>query len=226
MSLKTWLLLEKQDLDKRIRSYSRFRLLLLASIILGFFVSVFWLWQKTFSLKVKEFDNTVMVWISQLPITDLRKFFSLVTQLGSGFWIGAMFIILAVLLVSRKRKRAAAVVGFTLAGSAFFIFFLKDFFGRSRPFGCLPPGDCLAFPSGHATISFYFYGLLDYLIFRFLPISLKTFLIVSFFIGILILLIALSRLFLGFHYPSDLLAGFFLGGTWLLLAVFLIDILY
>lgn len=226
MSLKTWLSSEKQDLDKRIRSYSRFRLLLLFSIILGFFVSVFWLWQKTFSLKVKEFDNTVMAWISQLSITGLRKFFSLVTHLGSGFWVVAMFIILAVLLVSQKRKRAAAVVGFTLAGSALFIFFLKDFFGRPRPFGCLPPGDCLAFPSGHATISFYFYGVLDYLIFRFLPTSLKTFLIISFFIGILILLIVLSRLFLGVHYPSDLLAGFFLGGTWLLLAIFLIDILY
>lgn len=226
MNLKTWLSTEKQDLDKRIRSYSRFRLLLLSSIILGFFVSLFWLWQKTFSLKIKTFDTTAMAWINNFQTPWLRQFFSLVTHLGSGFWIGIIFIFLAFLLVARKRKRAAAVVGFTLAGSAFFIFFLKNFFGRSRPFGCLPPGDCLAFPSGHVTISFYFYGLLDYLIFRFLPISSKTFLIISFFVGILILLIALSRLFLGFHYPSDLLAGFFLGGTWLLLAILLIDFLY
>lgn len=226
MKIKNWLLIEKQDLDKRIRSYSKFRLLLLSSIIFGFFISVFWVWQKTFSLEIKLFDEVVTNLISKVKTPFLMNFFSLVTHLGSEFFIIAAFLILAVVLIIRKRKRAAAVVAFTLAGSAFFIWLLKNFFGRPRPFGCLPPGDCLGFPSGHATISFYFYGLLDYLIFRFLPVSLRVFLGISLAIVILISLIALSRLFLGVHYPSDILGGFFLGGTWLLLAVFLIDVLY
>lgn len=226
MKIKNWFLVEKQDLDRRIRSYPRFRALLLSATIFGFFVSLFWLWQKTFSLKIKLFDTVIMDFVSEAKTPFLMRFFSLVTHLGSEFFIVAAFLILAVLLIVRRRKRAATVALLSLAGSVFFVFFLKEFFGRPRPFGCLAPDDCLAFPSGHATLSFYFYGLLAYLVFRFLPISLRVFLIISFFIGILILLIVLSRLFLGFHYPSDLLGGFFLGGTWLLLAIFLIDVLY
>jgi len=226
MKIKDWFLLEKQDLDKRIRTYPRFRILLLSATILGFFVSIFWLWQKIFSPEIKLFDEWTVNFISQFRTPFLMKYFSLITHLGSGFFIIAAFLALATLLMIRKRKRAAIAALFSLAGSAALIFFLKDFFGRPRPFGCLAPDDCLSFPSGHATLAFYFYGLLDYLIFRFLPVSLKKFLIISFLIVILIILIALSRLFLGFHYSSDLLAGFFLGGSWLLLAIFLIDVLY
>lgn len=226
MKLKNWFLFEKQDLDERIRNYSKFRLLLFFSAILGFVVSLFWLWQKTFSLKIKLFDEVVMNFISQVKTPPLENFFSLITHLGSTFFIVVAFLILALILMAKKRKRAAVAALFSLAGSGVFILFLKNFFGRQRPFGCLPFNDCLSFPSGHATLSFYFYSLLAYLVFRFLPVSLKVFLIIGLLIAILIFLIALSRIFLGFHYPSDLLAGFFLGGTWLLLAIFLIDVLY
>lgn len=226
MKIKDWLLLEKQDLDKRIRSYSKFRLLLLSSIIFGFFISVFWLWQKTSSLEIKLFDETIMSLIGKIQTPFLMSFFSLITHLGSEFFIIVAFFILVVILMTRRRKRAAMAAFFSFIGSAAFTLLLKNFFGRPRPFGCLPPGDCLAFPSGHATMAFYFYGLLNYLIFRFLPVSLRVFLGISSAIVILIFLIALSRLFLGAHYPSDILGGFFLGGTWLLLAVFLIDVLY
>jgi len=113
----------------------------------------------------------------------------------------------------------------SLLGSGFFILFFKNFFGRPRPFDCLG-NDCFSFPSGHVTLSFYLYGLLNYLIFRFFSFPLRKTLILSFFLGVLIILIAFSRIFLFLHYPSDLLAGFLLGGAWLLLAIFLIDILY
>jgi undecaprenyl-diphosphatase len=129
-------------------------------------------------------------------------------------------------LTLKRRKRAAAVTFLTLAGSVFFIYFLKSVFGRARPIGCLDNGDCLSFPSGHATLAFYFYGLIGYLFFRFFPISNRGFLILAFIIALLIILISLSRLFLGVHYPSDLIGGMFLGGSWLLLAILLIDMLY
>lgn len=226
MSLKTWLSVEKQDLDKRIRSYSRFRLTLLFSIILGFFVSVFWLWQKTFSLKIQNYDKAAILFIEQFKTLSLLNFFSWVTHLGDHFFIAICFVVLTLILIIKKRKRAALVSLLSLGGSAFFISFLKNFFGRGRPFGCLLPDDCLSFPSGHATLAFYFYGLLDYLVFRFLPVSLKSFIFVTLGLGALIALVAVSRLFLGLHYFSDILGGFFLGGSWLLLAILSIDFLY
>lgn len=226
MKIKDWLLFEKNDLDKRIRSYPRFRLWLLLSSAFGFIVSLLWLWTKTSSLKIEAFDRELMVLVSQIKTPFLIDFFGLVTFIGSLAFMALSVLFLAFVLILRKRKKAAAVAIFSTLGSIFFIFFFKIIFSRARPTGCLDNGDCWAFPSGHATLAFYFYGLLDYLIWRFLPISLKTFLVTSFWIVLLVILIALSRLFLNVHYPSDLLGGFFLGGAWLLLTIFLIDILY
>jgi len=44
--------------------------------------------------------------------------------------------------------------------------------------------------------------------------------------GILVILIAFSRLYLGLHFLSDIIGGFLLGGVWLVVAIFLIDYLY
>jgi undecaprenyl-diphosphatase len=133
---------------------------------------------------------------------------------------------LSTLLILKNRKKAAVVSLVTLIGSVVFIYFFKVFFGRVRPNGCLNSGDCLSFPSGHTALSVYFYGLLIYLVWRFFPISLKKFLIISLTILFLVVLIGLSRIVLQVHYPSDILAGTFLGGSFLLLAIWLIDLLY
>jgi len=226
MKLKIWLRLEKQDLDQRIRHYSRFRLLLLLATVFGFLFSVFWLWQKTNSLAVKFFDQAIIGWILQIKTPGLINFFSLVTYLGGKSFTTLALVILVIVLVMHHRRRAASAALFSLAGSAALVFLLKIVFGRLRPSGCLSGNDCFAFPSGHATFSFYLYGLLAYLSWRFVPMSLKRFFLVGSFLGVLVVLIALSRLLLQVHYPSDLLAGFFLGGSWLTLTILLIDILY
>jgi len=226
MKLKAWLSLQKQDLDERIRSYPRFRALLLLAAVFSFFVSVFWLWQKTFSAEVEFYDWLIMDFILQTKTPWWTTFFSLATWLGSELVIALAFVVLILVLAVQRRRRAAAAASLSLAGSGLLVLFLKNFFGRQRPLGCLPGGDCLAFPSGHTTFAFYFYGLLVYLTWRFLPLSLKKFLSVALMMTVVIFLVALSRLVLGVHYPSDILAGFFLGGSGLLLAIFLIDVLY
>lgn len=226
MTFKDWLYFEKEDLDKRIRNYPKFRIILVFSAVAFFLVSIFWLWDKTFSSRVRFLDIWLVSFISQFQTPLLTNFFSLITFLGSGYFIAAVFFFLALLLAIKRRKRAAAIVLLSLVVSGFLIPLIKEYFGRSRPFGCLPPADCFSFPSGHATLSFYFYGLLAYLVFRFLPVSLKSFLAIGAAIIALVFLIALSRVFWGVHYPSDILGGFFLGGAWLLLAIFFIDVLY
>lgn len=229
MKLKNWLQLEKEDLDRRIRNYSKFRLMILFSVIVGLLVSLFWLWQKTASIQIKQFDLAVFDFFLNFKTLFLIKFFSVITLLGSTYLIVLNFLILAWILISKRRKRAAAITLFALMGSVILTHFLRNTFERPRPYGCLATllgSSCYSFPSGHSTISIYFYGLLLYLIFRFLPISLKKFFWFSLGVSILVILIGISRIFLGVHYPSDILAGFFLGGSWLLLAILLIDILY
>lgn len=79
------------------------------------------------------------------------------------------------------------------------------------------------FPSGHATIAVSFYGLLFYfLINNTSSLRRKTLL---FLIGCsLIGIIGLSRLYLGVHYLSDVLAGYLLGGVWLIFSISVIEI--
>jgi undecaprenyl-diphosphatase len=223
--IKSWWRFETGDLKKRIHYYSRVRMALFLAALAGFFVSVFWLWLKSSSPQISFFDRMAMKFINCFDFPFLKSFLSLITHLGSSFFIGSAFLILALILVIKRRKRAAAVSLLSLLGSSLFIYLLKDFFDRPRPFSCLGD-DCLSFPSGHTTLAFYFYGLFFYLVWRFIPLSKKQLKCFGLSIGTLIFLIALSRVFLGYHYPSDVLAGFFLGGSWLILAILLIDFLY
>lgn len=227
LKVKNWLKYEKDDLVKRARSYPRLRILLLTTAIFGFAVSFLSLWPKTHSPRMNNYDTIAFNLAQRYNSPFLLAFFTLVTWLGTAGVIGFLFIVLAVILSLKQRKRAAFTALMTLLGSAALMSFFKVFFGRFRPGECLGfYFDCYSFPSGHTTFAVYFYGLLNYLILRFLPISLKQFLAVTFLIMLLIISIALSRLFLGYHFFSDIIAGGFLGASWLLLAILLIDILY
>ena len=227
LKLKNWLRWEKNDLVKRIRSYPRLRVLLLVTIILGFSVSFLSLWPKTNSFRMNNYDTAASELVAGWQSPFLQVFFRLVTWLGTPQAISFLFIILVVVLSLKQRKRAAFTALVALLGSVALISFFKVFFGRPRPGECLDfYFGCYSFPSGHTTFAVYFYGLLNYLVLRFLPISLKKFLMITFLIFFLITSIALSRLFLGYHFFSDVIAGGFLGGSWLLLAILLIDILY
>ena len=223
---KDWLRLKVDEVNRQIRSYPWYRAFLLVSAVVGFLASFFSVWDQTFTLRMKIYDQAVIDFVASLQSPTSIYFFSLITQLGHQYFIVSVFLVLALVMVAKRRKKAAAVALISLAGSFLLSLFFKRFFGRLRPFGCINNGDCFSFPSGHATIAVYFYGLLSYLTFRFLSISLKTYLIISFFLTLLVTMIAFSRLFLSVHYLSDIFGGIFLGSAWLMLAIFVIDVLY
>ena len=226
MKFKTWFWLEEIDLLKRLRQYSRYRLLLAMTSVLGFVVSLFWLWQKTeVSSRVKFVDDFFINSLSFLRLPFYYEFFSIITLFGSAQFILGFFLIFATVMVLKRRKRIAAVALICLTGSFLFILLLKGYFGRQRPTGCIYPNDCFSYPSGHSTLAVYFYGLLNYLILRYKPMKIKYHLLITFALVSLVCLVAFSRIVLSVHFPSDIIAGFFLGGAWLSLTVLLIDIL-
>ncbi len=103
-----------------------------------------------------------------------------------------------------------------LVGGQVLNLLLKEWFARPRPVFQDPLAVALfySFPSGHATMSLITYGLIAYFLWtsaapRF-PRRLATVALI-----LLILLIGLSRLYLGVHYFSDVIAGFAAGGLWL-----------
>ena len=121
-----------------------------------------------------------------------------------------------VLVSHRMYLKAFMLILFTQI--AFFLKdLMKDYICRPRPDGSGLAG--FSFPSGHSCVAMCFYGIIIYLIHCYVRSDFwRNFLIILF--GVWIFLVGLSRMWLGAHFPSDVLAGMFLG--FLLVNIFII----
>jgi undecaprenyl-diphosphatase len=106
-----------------------------------------------------------------------------------------------------------------IVGSPILNELLKLLFHRARPdFHRLIKINGYSFPSGHAMSAFAVYGVLSFLLWRHIPTRWgRTLLIVTSII--MILTIGISRIYLGVHYPSDVIGGYFASGCWLAIAI-------
>jgi len=231
MKIADWLKFQKEDLKKRFKNYSKARALFFISLILGLLLSLFSLWGKISTSYLSWLDVFLTEKLRVISLPFLKEFFTFITFFGSEIFIMIVSLALVVALIQKRRKRAATVSLLSLAGSAFLVSFFKSFFGRQRPGECPDhflggSAGCFSFPSGHSTLALYFYGLIVYLSLRFGIFSFKKRWLIISGVTFLVILIAFSRLYLGFHFLSDIIGGFLLGGVWLLAAIFLIDFLY
>lgn len=137
-------------------------------------------------------------------------------------WLGSPFILavtgLGIMIFAwfaRRHVWNTILVPLALGGGIILNEALKFLFHRQRPgLHRLAKVSGFSFPSGHAMMSLVFYGLLIYLIWVYVP--RKAFkLVLTFFLAVLILSIGISRIYLGVHYPSDVIAGFAAGCFWL-----------
>lgn len=107
----------------------------------------------------------------------------------------------------------------TLAGAAGSAYVLKEIVARARPGGLIPYAaveTSYSFPSGHATVSMALYGFIAFLLCRLYPRYKAITITVAI---IIILSIGFSRLYLGLHFPSDVIAGYVVGGLALWLGI-------
>lgn len=121
-------------------------------------------------------------------------------------------------LLFKLEKSFIAGLGTALVGSAASSYLMKAMVERARPDGLIPAiaESSFSFPSGHATLAMALYGFVAYMLCKLYP--KHTTLIVT-AASAIILLIGFSRLYLGVHFPSDVVAGYLLGGLWLLVGV-------
>lgn len=137
--------------------------------------------------------------------------------LGSGAVTTLVTVIAIIFLCLAKRWRFAGLVLACAIGTLLVMMVLKGIYDRPRPTVVTaidPPGD-ESFPSGHSMISSALYPTLAVLIARALPTRrLRVFTVACgvFMAG----MIGISRLYLGVHYPTDVLAGWTVGCTWAL----------
>ncbi|MFG3453751.1 bifunctional DedA family/phosphatase PAP2 family protein [Stutzerimonas stutzeri] len=173
-----------------------------AAILIGLFIG----WPY-----LVEFDEGLMTVIQgeRSPIFD--RFMVVVTRAGdfhTQLWAA---VLLSLLLIGMKQVRAAVFAILTLLGTALANGALKETFGRIRPEVLLEPLDTFSFPSGHSSAAFAFFLTLGVLAGRGQPPRLRLAWVLL--AGLPATAIALSRVYLGVHWPTDVIAGAVLAAT-------------
>lgn len=177
----------------------------------------FWLAEEVFEGDLRSFDASIRNFVHSLATPQLTLVARLFSFLGSPLFLTILGICVVCFLFAKNRRVLAALFAVTMAGEILMSAVLKAWFVRVRPdpfFGYALPAS-YSFPSGHAFGSFCFYGILAWLAIRAEPSRLSTKAAVVTFTLLLIFSIGLSRIYLGVHYPSDVLAGFAAGLAWI-----------
>ncbi len=128
------------------------------------------------------------------------------------------FLIVSFLFFKKKRRFILPFL-FVFLGSGAVALIAKDYFALDRPVVAAVEESGSSFPSGHAVLSLSFYSYLSYILIKILK-GKYLYLILSLNI-ILVLLIGFSRLYLGVHYLSDVLAGYLLALLFLIFGIFI-----
>jgi membrane-associated phospholipid phosphatase len=147
--------------------------------------------------------------------------FNWITRIGSPASMAVVALVVAVILWRQHRRTALTAWIAATGGGAILDSALKLLVHRTRPaYGAgYLHGTTFSFPSGHAMGSIVAVGMLLYLLGRYWHPP-HVWRIVSIVVGvILVVLIGISRIYLGVHYPSDIMGGWAAGAAWVAICV-------
>lgn len=201
--------------------------LLIVLLVVVFGINIFISLTETLhSDALAKYDSKVTEFIISFRTPALNKFLQFITEVGdfNGYLVMAI-ISTIVFYLKFKNWRYVVEIFFVLIVSGLSNVALKQVINRARPDAeHLVSVASLSYPSGHAMSAIAFYGFLIYLVYTFkLKAWVKTGLILVF--GFLILTIGISRVYLGVHYPSDIVGGYIAGFIWVLFCIVLFHII-
>lgn len=164
----------------------------------------------------QAFDDSVLLWMNSHASPWLTGLALDVTALGAGTVVWLVAIIASVFLWVSRHRWSAALLWVSILSSGLINAVMKLIFERPRPQlfpWRVPYAGLSSFPSGHSMTSMVCYATLAYLIIRLEPTPfLRRFTLAV--AALIVLSIGLSRMYLGVHYPTDVLAGFMTGLAW------------
>ena len=173
--------------------------------------------EDVFNKEIMDGDIIGYKLISKFLISDftipIAKF---ITNFG-----GAIFLIVLtiILLISIKNKKIGVSIFSNLAIITILNQLLKRVLQRPRPTEYrIIEETGYSFPSGHSMISMAFYGYLIYLIYKYVENKYVKWILIS-LLSVLICLIGVSRIYLGVHYTSDVLGGFLISISYLVIYI-------
>lgn len=161
--------------------------------------------------KINTFDNLVYKYVTYYMNDSITTFFKVITFFGS---VWCILIISLILFIIKNKYKLYFVINPICSDVLNRI--LKLIFVRPRPnILRLITERGYSFPSGHGMMSIICYGFIIYLIWQ-NDYKLKWKLLLIIPLILLILLVGISRIYLGVHYASDILAAFMIGIIYLI----------
>ena len=179
--------------------------------------------EEVLEKETQAIDTQVLLSIRQWHSPWLDQVMLAVTTLGQPSILLASSLVLAFLLLRRKKVAEAIALAIVALGGLGLNLLLKNLFVRTRPalWERIVQVDLYSFPSGHAMMSMMIYGAIGYILAVQFPqrrgwIALATVLLVG--------AIGFSRLYLGVHWLTDVVAGYAAGLVWLIMGVLGLEI--
>jgi undecaprenyl-diphosphatase len=207
--------------DKDRSRFLSLSLLLGLTAAIGALIFFGWLADEVLEGETRHFDEVTRAAIHQLASPALTAIMRGVSFIGSTISLTVATGVIIVCFAMRKRGREAKLLAITMIGAALLNMTLKLTFKRARPvpFFNLTAPETYSFPSGHSLMSCCFFGALAAILTA--RIKRKRLRVVVWTLATaMFLLIGFSRIYLGVHHTTDVIAGFVAAMIWILIIRF------
>lgn len=206
---------------KRLLEFVSLSLLLGLATAVATIIFFGWLSTEVLSGETRHFDDVTRDAVHRLASPAMTTAMRGISFLGSMLFLTCATAVVIIWFASRKWGREAKLLAITMAGASLLNVSLKLAFKRTRPlpfFDIFPP-ESYSFPSGHALTSACFFGAFAAILTARIQ-SRRLRLIIWVLSTTMFLLIGLSRIYLGVHYTTDVIAGFAAAFIWIFVVRF------
>ncbi|NIK76793.1 undecaprenyl-diphosphatase [Paenibacillus castaneae] len=170
---------------------------------------------------ISGFDNKIISIVQSQQSDALTQIMLFFSYIGSGIPLSIIIIAIGIVLyaVLKFHWELLFFIG-VIIGSSLLNVILKLIFHRERPtlHRIVENVSGYSFPSGHSMAAFTLYGVLCFLLWKHAESTFSRILLVS-CTSVMILAIGISRIYLGVHYPSDVVGAYLGSGTWLAVSI-------
>lgn len=172
--------------------------------------------EDVFDNEINIFDTYIYSIVILLKTDVVTNIFKVITEFGDAI---ILICIAVISLLVLKNKKIGVAISLNLASIGLLNQILKRIIQRPRPEGFrLVEQSGYSFPSGHSMASMAFYGLIIYFVYKYVKNKAARNIICT-ILSLLIILIGVSRIYLGVHYASDVIAGFLVSIAYLIVYI-------
>lgn len=164
-----------------------------------------------------QIDTTINTFMQSIQNPTLTLFSKSIAVIFDPIFLVIVSMAIAGFLYYKNKKKESVVILSSIIITGIIVEFLKNTIHRVRPTNMLVPETGFSFPSGHATMTIVFLGLLTYIFTK--SKSKKTKILSLLVSSLIIIIVALSRICLEVHWATDVIGGLVIGGAILIVSI-------